>query len=105
MSRKQHRQQAQDAQTGGEISAEQAAKMVREAENVVEDGPKPAEYVNLTLRVLRCPCCLKGMSPRVISTNGNIKRLRCGLNGCTFTAIYENGSKEAKYVRGWKREE
>lgn len=78
-------------------------KMVRQTERPVEQEPVPAEFVLVTIRVLKCPCCKKGMSPRVIKTDGNRKRLRCGRNGCEFTAIYNPGETEPTYVRGWVR--
>lgn len=76
-------------------------KLLRQAEKTKEEKtPEPAKFTNVIVRALVCPCCGKGMSPRVIKTDGNRKRLRCGANGCLFTAIYTTGQEQPSYVRG-----
>ena len=76
-------------------------KLLRQAEKQKEEKtPEPAKFTNVIVRALVCPCCGRGMSPRVIKTDGNRKRLSCGLCGGRFTAIYSEGREQPSYVRG-----
>lgn len=75
-------------------------KLLRQAEKTKEEkAPEPAKFVNVTVRALMCPCCGRGMSPRVLKTEDNKRRMRCGLCGGLFTAIYEEGKEQPSYVR------
>lgn len=75
-------------------------KMLRQAEKAKEEKtPEPAKFTNVIVRALVCPCCGRGMSPRVIKTDGNRKRLLCSACGKQFTAIYVEGNEQPSYVR------
>lgn len=76
-------------------------KLLRQAEKKApEAAPEPAQFVDVIVKALVCPCCGRGMSPRVIKTDGNRKRLLCSSCGKPFTAIYTRGSEQPSFVRG-----
>lgn len=75
-------------------------KLLRQAEKKKEENaPEPAKFISVVVKALVCPCCGQGMSPRVIKTEENRRRMRCGQCGGVFTAIYEAGRDQPSYVR------
>lgn len=58
-----------------------------------ERPPQPAQVVIITVPVeaLICPCCGRGMTPRVIDTRGNKRTVFCSLCAGRFLITYDEG--------------
>ena len=57
---------------------------------VAEKPVQPAEIVHIQIKALVCPCCKRGMTPRVVKTlEVNKRKLECSLCGGKFIATYE----------------